>query len=167
MCLATVRGPILRLPAVYPTAAVAGDNSSPFHPIKDPNSTKVPRASIGFAWNGRAGHVWLELGPVKVDGKTLPLVSTTDYQESGYEGIAVRGPMLSWCGATRWGWGESVNTFDVWPDPRKPAPDKDWTWQDRLDLLEADLKRMKKNKASAADIAGVKAWIDRIKARHS
>jgi hypothetical protein len=164
-CLAVVRGPILGLPAVEPTAAIAGDHSSPFHPIADADSTAVPRAAIGFAWNGGAGHVWLELGAVKVGGKPLGLVSTTDFHESGFEGVALRSRMLTWCRATRWGWGESVNGFDVWPDLKKPVPPP-WTWEDRLAQLHRDLKRARDHGASKRHIAGLKAWIDKLEERH-
>lgn len=159
LCLAVVHGPILNIPALYPTAAIAGNHSKPFHPITDPASTQVPRAAIGFAWNGRAGHVWLELGG--------GLVSTTDFHRNGYEGVALRSRMLTWCGAIRWGWGESVNDFDVWPEAKKPAPKpQPWDWHDRVHLLEQDLARMEKDHASHNDIASMKAWIARIKDRH-
>jgi hypothetical protein len=145
-CLAVVRGPILGLPPLYPTAADAGDHSKPFHPITDPASLAVPHGAIGFAWNGGAGHTWLELGPVTIGGKRDAIVSTTDFHEPGYEGIALRSRMLTWCRATRWGWGQSVNGYAVGPDPRskpKPKP-KPLPIPARIKLLAAHEKELRK-----------------------
>jgi hypothetical protein len=158
MCLATVRGPILGLPAVYPSAEVAGHHSSPFHPIGDPGDTTVPRGAIGFAFNGGNGHVWLELGG--------GLVSTTDFHENGYEGVALRSRMLAWCGATSWGWGESVNGFDVWPDPKKPKPPAPpWGLAEREREVHRALHKAKANEAPAHRIAGLQKWDDSMIAR--
>lgn len=124
MCLAAVHGPIFKIPALWPDAETAMAHSAPFHPIPDPASTGVPRGSVGFASNGRHGHVWLELGG--------GLVSTTDYHENGYEGVALRSKMLTWCGALHWGWGETLDGIDVWPtQTKKPVPPKDWSLADR------------------------------------
>lgn len=163
MCLATVRGPILQIPALYPTAAVAGDHSRPFHGGIAAGSTQVPRAAIGFAWNGRAGHVWLELGGVTVGGREEALVSTTDFHENGYEGVALRSRMLSWCGATRWGWGESCEGYDVWPDPKKPTPKpvEPWTLERRRQFIHRQL--VDAREAGHQELAHqLKLWQDRI-----
>lgn len=132
MCLKTVRGPLFGLPALWPTAAVAGDHGDPTHPERDPATHDVPRGAVGVAWNGRAGHIWLELGS--------GLVSTTDYHQLGFCGVAQRAKMLEWCGATRWAWIETVNGFDVWPNATKPAPEaKVWSLEDRRAFIHRRL----------------------------
>lgn len=159
MCLNVVRGRLFHVPALWPDAATAMRHSSPFHPITDPNSTTVPRGAVGYAANGRHGHVWLELGG--------GLVSTTDYHELGFEGVALRSKMLTWCGATRWGWGETLNGFDVWPDPvRKPAPPAPWTTEQRIRVLRREQAEAKKagqwQRATRFD-----QWADRLEKRLS
>lgn len=168
-CLATVRGPILEIDALYPTAAIAGHHSSPFHRQTNPDAD-VPRASIGFAFNGGAGHTWLELGTFRHNGRADALVSTTDFHESGFEGIALRSRMLTWCSADSWGWGESVNGVDVWPDakPKPPPPDHEfvtWPWARKVEFLRNEAKR---ERADGHPFVGrqLDAWADKIAARH-
>lgn len=163
-CLATVRGPILELDALYPTAAIAGHHSRPFErfSVADGDTHDVLRASIGFAFNGGAGHVWLELG--------AGLVSTTDFHESGFEGIASRARMLAWCGADSWGIGGSVNGVDVSVDekPKPPPPDKDfhaWPWDRRVKFLRAEADRERSDHRAFVG-RQLDAWADRIVARH-
>lgn len=158
MCLATVRGPILGVPAVFPSAEVAGEHSSPFHTIGNAGDLTVPRGSIGFAFNGGNGHVWLELGG--------GLVSTTDFHENGFEGVALRSKMLAWCGATSWGWGESVNGFDVWPDPKLPKPEpKPWGLAERERLVHHNLRAAKHAGAHQRKIDGLQKWDETLVAR--
>lgn len=168
-CLATVRGPILGLPPVYPTAAVAGDNSKPFHPYTDPNDISVLRGSIGFAWNGGAGHVWLELGHITVDRRPDAIVSTTDFHRNGYEGIALRSRMLTWCRATRWGTGETVNGFYVGPGakPQKPDPAAEfhaWPRDRKITFLRNEAKRRRGDGHPVA-ARQLDHWADRLAAK--
>lgn len=162
-CLAVVRGPILGIAALYPTAAIAGDHSEPFHSISDPASTNVPRGAIGFAWNDGAGHTWLELGSIGIGTDRHTLVSTTDFHRNGFEGVALRSRMLTWCGATRWGWGESVNGVDVWPAPHKPKP-KPLTLEERIKRLQADRQRALDH-GNDRYAARLWLWIGKLKAR--
>jgi len=165
-CQSVVRGPILGLPARDATAAIAGHNSHPFHPIDDPASIKVPRGGIGFGFNGRAGHTWLELGAYKGSA----LVRTTDFHENGYVGVALRSNMLEWCSASSWGWGESDNGFDVWPDPAKPKPDPPehqfhlWPWERKVRFLRNEANRERPDHPAIA--RHLDAWADRIAARN-
>jgi len=163
MCLATVRGPILQIPGLYPTAEIAGEHSKPFH-----SDGTAPRGSIGFGFNGRDGHVWLELGEITLDGKKDALVSTTDFHEPGYEGVALRSRMLSWCGATSWGWGESVNGVDVWPDAPTP-PDHAfhaWQWEERVAFLREEARR-EDRAGHPVRARQLRTWANRIKSHHS
>jgi hypothetical protein len=165
MCLATVRGPIYRVPALWPDAETAMAHSAPFHAVTDPASTGVPRASVGFASNGRHGHVWLELGAVGVTGSLHALVSTTDFHEPGFEGVALRSKMLTWCGAQRFGWGETVDGIDVWPTvTKKPAPPKPWSLQDRRDYVHRRLVKARDD-GHGGLAHQLKLWQDKMDAR--
>jgi len=159
-CQRTVRGPILEIDALYPTAAIAGHHSRPFHHQTNPATTGVPRAAIGFAFNGGAGHTWLELG--------AELVSTTDFHENGFCGIARRSRMLEWCGADEWGWGETDNDVDVWPEaPKPPAPDPfvTWPWDRRVEFLRNEARRELRD-GHPVIARQLEAWADKIAARH-
>jgi len=163
MCLATVRGPIFGLPPLWPDADTAMEHSAPFHPLTD--TLAAPRGSVGFAANGGHGHVWLNLGG--------GLASTTDFHENGFEGVALISRMLAWCGATRWGWGEVLNGFDVWPGQRKPPrphqpddpkPHAPWTLEQRAAFI-ARRARIARREGHLARARQLKRWHDRMELR--
>lgn len=155
-CLATVRGPIFRLPGLWPDATAALAHGAPIHEVTV--YSEIPRgAVVGFHNNGH-GHVALGLGG--------GLCSTTDYHENGYEGVALISRTASWCSADRVVWYETLEGYDVWPDAARPVRPP-WTWEERLAQLEKDLQRAKSGSASKRKIDGLTAWIKQIKAKHA
>lgn len=155
MCLATVRG-FWDLPAMWPDAQTAIDHGAPVHRTTDP--LKVPRGASVVWQNGRHGHIALGLGG--------GLCATTDFHESGFVGVAMIGRLGPWCGGDLLGWIETVNGFDVWPDPNKPKPEpKPWGLPQREREVHRALRRARDHDAGQRRIDGLAAWDDVLLAR--
>jgi hypothetical protein len=148
-CLRTVRG-YFDVAALWPDAETAGEHSAPLHRTTDPN--EFPCGSVGYAYNGRHGHVWLNVGG--------GMCWTTDYRRLGRVDLAPVSAMAPWIGGRLIGWGEVLNGVDVWPDPKKPEP-KPWTLQDRRDFVHRRLlaAREHDHKQLAHQL---KMWQDRM-----
>lgn len=152
MCLATVRGPIFGVPALWPDAVTAMRHSAPFHALTD--IRKAPRGSVGFArTRGVHGHTWLNLGG--------GIVRTTDMHRSGRVDLALGSRMLEWCGAIEFGWGETLNGFDVYPSrPKKPALEP-WTLEDKARFLRDEIRQAAET-GHPKRAAHLTAWRKRI-----
>jgi hypothetical protein len=149
MCLATVRR-YFEVPALWPDAATAWEHSSPRH-----NAMNIPGGAVIYWVNGRHGHVALSVGG--------GLCWTTDYRRNGFVDLAPIANLASWCGGTLAGWGETLNGFDVWPDPKKPKPEPaPWGLEDKRRLIAAALKRAKAHGAPERRIDGLTKWLDRL-----
>ena len=151
-CLRTVRGPIYRVPALWPDANAALANGKPIHSVSE--LVDIPRGAVIGFHNSTHGHVTLGLGG--------GLNSTTDYHEPGYEGVATIANTAGWCGADRVVWYETLCGVDVWPGPAKPKP-RMLTRDEKLQRLRADRKRALRN-GHEHYAARLKVWIDRIAA---
>lgn len=153
MCLATVRGKEFKVPALWPDAASAWFHSGPRHAENDP--LRIPRGAVVYWLNGRHGHVAISCGG--------GLCWTTDYRRTGFVDLAPIANLASWCGGTLVGWGESLNGYDVWPDPKKPKPDPPaWNLQDKRRLVASALKHAKENGAHQRRIDGLTKWLAHI-----
>lgn len=156
MCLATVRGPIFGLPALWPDATAAIDHGAPIHRITDP--VAIPKGTAVVWRNDRHSHIALGLGG--------GLCSTTDFHENGFEGVAQISRIEAWCGGTLVGFIETLNGFDVWPDPKKPKPKpKPWGLPEREREVRRALQKAKRNKAPARRIDGLARWDETLLAR--
>lgn len=162
-CLKTVRT-YFGVAALYPDAETAWEQAQHKHRTSNPDH--FPWGTPGFATNGGNGHVWLNIG----HGRCI----TTDYGQAGYIGIAPISAMAPWVRGELAGWSKDLNGVVVWrrdkptptpePDP-KPEPEKLWTLQDRLDFLEAALKRARENNARQRRIDSLKKWVDHVHKR--
>lgn len=154
-CLRTVRGPIFKLSALWPDANSALKHGKPIHRVAD--VVNIPRGAVIGFHNATHGHITLGLGG--------GLNSTTDYHEPGFEGVASIARTADWCNADRVVWYETLNGFDVWPDPvKKPATPAPWTPLQRLTALRREQAEAKKagqwQRATRFD-----QWADRIEKR--
>lgn len=163
MCLAAVRGPIFGLPALWPDANTAIDHGAPVHRTSNP--LDIPRGTAVVWRNDRHGHIAFGLGG--------GLCSTTDYHEPGFEGVALISKLAPWCGGTLVGWIETVNGFDVWPDPKKPPhphqpddpkPAKPWTLEQRAAFVHRRAQIAKHNHHDRA-AKELNRWYERMQVR--
>jgi hypothetical protein len=159
-CLQIVRQRLFVLPSLWPNANVAIAHGAPVHTVTD--FSKVPRGSVlGFV-NDHLGHTSLGLGGA--------LTSTPDYHVLGQMGVASIANVAQWCRATKVVWFETLNGFDVWPDPQKPEPPEPpktpdwWKAEQRIRHLmnEAEAER----KAHHPKVANqLEHWAAKIRAR--
>lgn len=134
-CLKTVRT-YFAVAALWPDAETAFAHSAPFHHVAA--GEFAPRGSVGLARNGRHGHVWINLGG--------GLVRTTDFHRPGMVDVALESRVLSWCGALEHGWGEVLNSVDVWPSRKvRPRPPIRWTAGDRAMFLQREIRHALEN----------------------
>lgn len=149
MCLATVRGPIFGLPAMWPDATAAIDHGAPVHHITDP--VAIPRGTAVVWRNDRHSHIALGLGG--------GLCSTTDFHENGFEGVAQISRIAAWCGGDLVGFIETLNGFDVWPDPKKPKPaPRPWGLAEREREVHRAHHRAVVNHAPPRRLDGLAKW---------
>lgn len=154
-CLRTVRDPEYRVPALWPDAETAWENGAPQHRTSDP--VAIPRGAPVYWTNGRHGHIALSLGG--------GLCRTTDYHRPGYVDVALISRLAPWCGGQLVGWAETLNGYDVWPDPKKPKPaPRAWTLADRRAFIH---RRLLAAREAGRDTqaARLKAWQDRMDAK--
>lgn len=155
MCLRTVHR-YFNVPALWPDAETAGEHSAPMHETTDPLA--FPRGSVGYAYNERHGHVWINCGG--------GLCWTTDFRRLGFVDLAPVAAMAPWIGGHLVGWGEVLNGVDVWPDPKKPAPQpKPWGLADRELIVHRDLVNARANKAPKRRIDGLHTWDEHMLTR--
>lgn len=138
MCLYTVRGPEFGVQPLWPDAETAQAHSAPFHRLTLSTLTQAPRGSAGLGTNGRHGHAWIDLGG--------GLVRTTDMHRLGKVDVALYSRMIEWAGLQVFGWGETLNGVDVWPEHHKPkpAPEHDfhaWTRERQISFLHHEARR--------------------------
>lgn len=151
MCLATVRH-YFNVAALWEDAETAGEHSAPLHRTSNP--ADFPRGSVGYAYNGRHGHVWLSVGG--------GLCWTTDYVRAGKVDLAPISAMAPWIGGRLIGWGEVLNGVDVWPDPKKPKP-KPLTHAEKADIIRVRWHELQKSNHPKR-AARVKRWLDDLEA---
>lgn len=143
------------VPALWPDAATAWDNAARRHAA---TPTAVPRGAVVYWTNGRHGHIALSVGG--------GLCRTTDYRRNGMVDLAPIANLASWCGGSLAGWGETLNGFKVWPDPKKPAPKaKPFDLQDRAVIVRAALTRAHTDHASKSRVDGLENWLAHIEKR--
>lgn len=148
MCLYCVRGPEFGVQPLWPDAETAKAHSAPFHRLNMDTLISAPRGSVGLGTNGRHGHAWIWLGG--------GLVRTTDMHRLGKVDVALASRMIPWFGGIEFGWGETLNGVDVWPEHHKPKPDPAhdfhaWSRERKILFLRREAKRDRKDYPHVAD----------------
>lgn len=154
-CLRTVRT-YFNVAALWPDAETAGEHSAPLH--RTTNPAEFPRGSVGYAYNGRHGHVWIDVGG--------GMCWTTDYRRLGFVDLAPISAMAPWIGGRLIGWGEVLNGVDVWPTPKtasKPAKPEfhPWSLAERRAYVHARLVKARDAKHDKL-ARQLKAWQEQM-----
>lgn len=148
-CLRTIRS-LYGVPALYPDAETAWEQSDRKHRTSDPHN--IPWGVPVFWTNGGYGHIALSLG----GNRCL----TTDYVRTGELGVAPISALGPWCGGQLVGWSNDLNEVDVW-EP-KPEP---FGLPDRIQLVQAALDRALEHDAPERRVKGLHKWLTDLKSR--